>query len=210
NANVKVQPKRRSNSNAKDSSQKKPRTSKHKTEPSPIMDISLPPSLNQTCNSPLPPHDLNVIETPQINFVPHTPPPAAMINKQYIAASSTMGPPSFVPRESSHPLVPSNPEQITGQDRSKEASGKPSKRANKMRPNKYSNTPRNLCAREWVEKNHGSSEEFAAYFNSLPEAELEWMFTAIQGHVQVSFKSDRGPLMLMQAQNRQFEGALEL
>ena len=35
------------------------------------------------------------------------------------------------------------------------------------------NFVRNLCAREWVEKYHGTVEEFAAYFSALPADELE-------------------------------------
>ncbi|KJA24278.1 hypothetical protein HYPSUDRAFT_200771 [Hypholoma sublateritium FD-334 SS-4] len=54
-----------------------------------------------------------------------------------------------------------------------ETSQKASKRPNKMRANKHSVTPRNLCAKEWVEQYHGTVEEFAAYFLSLPTEELE-------------------------------------
>jgi hypothetical protein len=32
---------------------------------------------------------------------------------------------------------------------------------------------RNLCAKDWVEKYHGTVEEFAAYFLALPVEELE-------------------------------------
>lgn len=32
---------------------------------------------------------------------------------------------------------------------------------------------RNLCAKEWVERYHGTVEEFAAYFSTLPAEELE-------------------------------------
>ncbi|KAF8878791.1 hypothetical protein CPB84DRAFT_1852272 [Gymnopilus junonius] len=47
------------------------------------------------------------------------------------------------------------------------------KQPNKMRVNKHSITPRNLCAKEWVEVHHGTVEEFAAYFSALPSEELE-------------------------------------
>ena len=50
---------------------------------------------------------------------------------------------------------------------------KASKRPNKMRVSKHSTTPRNLCAKEWVEQYHGTVEEFAAYFNALSAEELE-------------------------------------
>jgi len=42
-----------------------------------------------------------------------------------------------------------------------------------MRANKNSITPRNLCAKEWVEQHHGTVEEFATYFSALPAEELE-------------------------------------
>ncbi|KJA24701.1 hypothetical protein HYPSUDRAFT_200266 [Hypholoma sublateritium FD-334 SS-4] len=54
-----------------------------------------------------------------------------------------------------------------------DATQKPSKRGNKMRANKHSVTPRNLCAKEWVEQYHGTVDEFAAYFSALPAQELE-------------------------------------
>ncbi|KJA19573.1 hypothetical protein HYPSUDRAFT_204461 [Hypholoma sublateritium FD-334 SS-4] len=42
-----------------------------------------------------------------------------------------------------------------------------------MRVSKHSVTPRNLCAKEWVERYHGTVDEFAAYFSTLPAEELE-------------------------------------
>ncbi|KJA14337.1 hypothetical protein HYPSUDRAFT_208793 [Hypholoma sublateritium FD-334 SS-4] len=54
---------------------------------------------------------------------------------------------------------------------------RPLKRPNKMRVNKHSVTPRNLCAKEWVEQHHGTVDEFAAYFSALPTEELEVRFT---------------------------------
>ncbi|KIJ92731.1 hypothetical protein K443DRAFT_13387 [Laccaria amethystina LaAM-08-1] len=59
------------------------------------------------------------------------------------------------------------------QELPQENTQKASKRPNKMRANKHSTTPRNLCAKEWVEQYHGTVEDFAAYFKALSMQELE-------------------------------------
>jgi hypothetical protein len=43
----------------------------------------------------------------------------------------------------------------------------------------YYHLSRNLCAKEWVEKHHGTVEEFAAYFSALPAEELEVFYSKI-------------------------------
>ncbi|KAF8957137.1 hypothetical protein BDZ97DRAFT_1924867 [Flammula alnicola] len=100
------------------------------------------------------------------------------INKPFTVAPLSIPPPSFLP--AAHPLPPAQGSSNLGQhstqsgkDLSNEITQKASKRPNKMRANKHSITPRNLCAKEWIERYHGTVEEFAAYFSALPAEELE-------------------------------------
>ncbi|KJA25530.1 hypothetical protein HYPSUDRAFT_199677 [Hypholoma sublateritium FD-334 SS-4] len=124
--------------------------------------------------------NVNAFPGPLVNTRPQY---QFLIDKPFAIAPPSLHPPSSLPTADLMHLAQGsstpgehNFNMHRPQGEKESANGIPqktSKRLNKMRVNKHSITPRNLCAKEWVEQHHGTVDEFAAYFSALPAEELE-------------------------------------